>query len=385
MRPVKLNEAPIAQTTDFLDEKPPLERDNAWWVRPVVNGEEQEASAQAFLPPSPPVKPYLPIKLKGDYTFQKAGIADLNGDGAYDYVIKQPLDNIDPYSVYWQKSPDTYKLEAYLHDGTPLWVHDLGWSIERGIWYSPYLVYDLDGDGKAEVAAKTGEGDPRDPDGRVSSGPEWCSILDGMTGEEKARVPWPSREGLNDYNLASRNQIGVAFLDGKTPCLLLARGTYTLMKVVAYQYHDGKLEELWNWDSKQEDASYRGQGAHWMHSADVDDDGREEVILGSSVLDDNGVGLWSTGLGHPDRCFVTDVDPSRPGLEIFYKAYVYQKFGYAVAMAWNDPGAPPPPQGWRGPASRSPRDTSRPAARRGAPSWGSIRAIARRASGRPQP
>jgi rhamnogalacturonan endolyase len=111
----------------------------------------------------------------------------------------------------------------------------------------------------------------------------------------------------------------VAFLDGKTPCLLVNRGTYALMKLVAYQFRSRKLMELWRWDSSEESgASYYGQGAHWMHSGDVDEDGRDEVVLGSNAIDDDGKGLWSTGLGHPDRCFLGDLDPLRPGLEIFY-------------------------------------------------------------------
>jgi hypothetical protein len=95
---------------------------------------------------------------------------DLDGDGRYDFVLKQPGDNIDPYQGYWTPSPDTYKLEAYTSDGEFLWRKDLGWAIERGIWYSPYLVFDFDGDGKAEVAVKTGEGDPRDPGQDLVSG-----------------------------------------------------------------------------------------------------------------------------------------------------------------------------------------------------------------------
>jgi rhamnogalacturonan endolyase len=114
--------------------------------------------------------------------------------------------------------------------------------------------------------------------------------------------------------------MGVAFLDGKTPCLLVQRGTYTLMKLVAYQLREGRLTELWRWDSDEEvgEVTYRGQGAHWMHCGDVDDDGRDEVVLGSNVIDDDGRGLWCTGLGHPDRCFLGDLDPERPGLEVFY-------------------------------------------------------------------
>ncbi|MFQ6097414.1 MAG: carbohydrate binding domain-containing protein [Armatimonadota bacterium] len=320
-RPRRLNSKPIARTTDFIDESPPLEKAVEYWVRPIVAGRELRRSEAVRVGRSPEVKPYISIGLEGDYTFQKVGIADLNGDGRYDYVIKQPNSNIDPYRLYWKPSPDTYKIEAYLDDGTFLWRNDLGWAIERGIWYSPYVVYDLDGDGKAEVAVKTGEGDPRDEDGRVRSGPEYLSIWDGMTGREKTRVEWPSREGFTGsagYNFASRNQLGIAYLDGKTPCLLVARGTYTTMKLVAYQYRHGRLKRLWSWDNREEHGLYRGQGAHFMHSADVDGDGRDEVILGSCVVDDNGQGLWATGLGHPDHCYVGDVDPSRPGLEVYY-------------------------------------------------------------------
>lgn len=329
--PLKLNDKPLTRTTDFVDAKAPLDQDNTWLVRPVLDGQELAASETAALPAKAEVKSYQSFKLQGDTTFQKVGLGDLDGDGRLDYVIKQPGENIDPASSYWEKSPDTYTLEAYTGDGRFLWRYDLGWGIERGIWYSPYLVFDFDGDGKAEVAAKTSEGDPRDPDGRVTSGPEYLSILDGETGKEETRIPWIERtdygSGASGYNYASRNQLGIAYLDGKTPCLLVARGTYTVMKVIAYQYHDGALRELWAWDNREETRrpSWAGQGAHLMHCGDVDADGRDEVLLGSCLLDDDGKGLWSTGLGHPDRCFLGDLDPSRPGLEIFYHIEPAQK------------------------------------------------------------
>jgi rhamnogalacturonan endolyase len=316
--PVKINPQPVSKTTDFIDASPLTDGDLTYVVRPVTDGKEGASSERAVVRAGSTPTGYLSIKLAGSYTFQKVGIADLNDDGKYDFVIKQPNSNVDPYDGYWHKSPGTYKIEAYLSDGTFLWRNDLGWSIEQGIWYSPYLVYDFDGDGKAEVAVKTGEGDPRDPNGRVMSGPEYLSIWDGMTGKEKVRVNWPSRQGFPAYNYASRNQLGVAFLDGKTPCLIVARGTYNTMKVVAYQYYNGRLKELWQWNNTEDGRQFYGQGAHFMHCADVDGDGRDEVILGSAVLDDNGNGLWSTGLRHPDHCYVGDIDPTRPGLEIYY-------------------------------------------------------------------
>jgi rhamnogalacturonan endolyase len=126
--------------------------------------------------------------------------------------------------------------------------------------------------------------------------------------------------------------MGIAYLDGKTPCLLVARGTYKLMIVDAYQYHGKNLERLWHWEGDDEIPIIRSQGAHGLHSADVDEDGRDEIVLGSCVLDDNGTCLWSVGLGHPDKCFVTDVDPVRPGLEIFYAIEPWHDDGKGICL-----------------------------------------------------
>jgi len=314
----KLNDAPLSTTTDFVDRNPIAGVRNEYMVVPIVEEKAGRPSEIASAIPANEGKDYVSIKLDGDHTFQKCGIADLNGDGVYDYVIKSPNANVDPYVKYWKRSPETYKIEAYLADGTFLWRYDMGWAIERGIWYSPMVVYDLDGDGKAEVCLKAGEGDPRDEDGRVTSGPEYLLVLDGMTGKEKTRADWPDRDDFPSYNYASRNQMAVAFLDGKTPSLIVVRGTYNVIVAIAYEYHDGELRELWRWNEAEEGGRYRGQGAHSMHVVDIDDDGRDEVFLGSAVLDDNGVGLWSTGIGHPDHHYVGDIDPSRPGLEVYY-------------------------------------------------------------------
>jgi len=330
---VKLNKEPVAVTTDFSDRQPALGRESAYWVRPVLEGKELEPSDKALLKANAKDETYYAsIKFQGSYRPQRIGVADLDGDGAYDFVIKQPAWGIDPAGRP-NTSGLTYKLEAYLSDGTFLWRKDLGPGIEPGIWYSPFVVYDFDGDGKAEVAVKTGPEDAREPDGRVRRGPEWCSILDGMTGQELARADWLPRDPrLGDYNRINRNQMGVAYLDGKTPCLLVARGTYKLMMVDAYQYHNRKLQRLWHWEGDDETPIIRSQGAHGMHSADVDEDGRDEVVLGSVVLDDNGTCLYSVGLGHPDKCFVTDVDPTRPGLEIFYAIEPWHDDGKGVCL-----------------------------------------------------
>jgi len=331
--PVRLNKEPVVATTDFIDKKPVTGRESIYWVRQVLKGKELGPSEKVLLKPDAKDKPYYAsIKFQGDYRPQRIAVADLNGDGAYDFVIKQPSRGIDPAG---RPNTDglTYKLEAYLNNGTFLWRKDLGPGIEPGIWYSPFVVYDFDGDGKAEVAVKTGPQNARESDGRVRKGLEWCSILDGMTGAELARADWPPRNPrLGDYNRTNRNQMGMAYLDGKTPCLLVARGTYKLMIVDAYQYHNSKLKRLWHWEGDDETPIIRSQGAHGMHSADVDEDGRDEVILGSAVLDDNGTCLWSIGLGHPDKCYVTDVDPTRPGMEIFYAIEPWHDDGKGVCL-----------------------------------------------------
>ncbi|MCF7669836.1 MAG: silent information regulator protein Sir2 [Verrucomicrobia bacterium] len=260
---------------------------------------------------------YYSISIPEEDRAQKVGIADLDGDGRLDYVIKRPDFNVDPYQQpgYWKRSREPYTLEAYTREGRRLWSYDMGWAIEEGIWYSPYLVYDIDGDGCAEVYTKAGEGDPRDTDGKVTSGLEHLVVLDGKTGDVTRRIDWPSREGFARYNYYSRNMLGVAYLDGERPSLIIQRGTYRLIKTYAY---DAGLNLLWKFRAEGEYADYRGQGFHGLAAADVDADGCDEIVLGSAVLDNDGTPLWTTGLGHPDVCYVADIQPNNKGLEIFY-------------------------------------------------------------------
>ncbi len=272
-------------------------------------------SAKAVFHPKP--KPYVSIPLQGGYDFQKVGVGDLNGDGSLEFLIKQPNFNTDPYQKpgYWKKSPTTYKLEAYTLDGKMLWRYDMGWAIEAGIWYSPWVVYDIDGDGKAEVYCKAGLGDPRDEKGLVKDGPEYLVKLDGETGKILRTIDWLPREGYRDYNLSCRNFLTVAYLDGKSPSLIMQRGTYRLIRTQAL---NKKLEREWLWEATEDMPKYRGSGAHGIATADIDNDGKDELVIGSSAIDDDGKEMWAMGMGHPDMIYVADIQPDRPGLEIFY-------------------------------------------------------------------
>ena len=280
-------------------------------------------------------KPYISIPLKGNYDFQKIAIGDLDGDGEFEYVIKQPNFNTDPYQKpgYWKKSIDTYKLEAYDGNGRFMWRYDMGWSIEAGIWYSPWIVYDIDGDGKAEIYCKAGEGDPRDEKGLVQSGAEWLVKLDGQTGKVVAKTDWLSRDGFSSYNYYCRNFLTVAYLDGVNPSLVMQRGTYRLIKMQAL---DKDFNKLWYWDAKQDGPykKYRGQSSHGLISADVDQDGKDELVMGAAVIDNDGTGLWTLAMGHPDECYCADIDLNNPGLEIFYGFETRQKTdGFCVVDA----------------------------------------------------
>jgi rhamnogalacturonan endolyase len=186
------------------------------------------------------------------------------------------------------------------------------------------IVYDFDGNGKAEVALKTAEGDYRNAESnRVLTGPEYCSVWNGETGAEIAKADWIERGKPDDWgdtvgNRMNRHMMGLAYLDGKTPAILVLRGIYGLMKMDAWLLQDGQLQKAWRWTNEMAGWKYQGQGQHSIHVADIDGDGFDEILNGSIAVDQDGRTMWSTGLGHGDRFYISDIDPDRPGLEIWY-------------------------------------------------------------------
>ena len=220
--PVKVNTRPIAASTNLVDAAAPMDQANTWFVRGVVGGRELAPSEPASIGAGSPPNRVRSIKLQGDYLFNRVGICDLDGDGVFDYVIKQPGagHGLDPGTI--RPSPDTFKLEAYNgRTGAFMWRYDLGWNMNMGVWWTPFITGDFDGDGKAEVALKvapyaaTKEAATIADGGFVLEGPEYLTVLNGMTGKEIARVDWVERGdavrwGDNRGNRVNRNQIGAA-------------------------------------------------------------------------------------------------------------------------------------------------------------------------------
>ncbi|HMP06014.1 MAG TPA: hypothetical protein PJ982_06670, partial [Lacipirellulaceae bacterium] len=188
---------------------------------------------------------------------------------------------------------------------TLLWRINLGRNIREGAHYTQFMVYDLDGDGRAEVTCKTADGtvdgrgrvigDPEadyvDARGRILQGPEFLTVFDGRTGAALDTVDYiPPRGdvaawGDRNGNRADRFLACIAYLDGQRPSLVMCRGYYTRSVLAAWNFRDGRLSHLWTFDSDDGtpgNDAYRGQGNHGISVADVDGDGRDEIIYGSA-------------------------------------------------------------------------------------------------------
>lgn len=275
------------------------------------------------------------------YVPNDCSVGDLDGDGEYEIVVKwNAIAKDNSHSGY----TDNVYLDAYKLDGTQLWRIDLGKNIRAGAHYTQFMVYDLDGDGIAEIACKTAPGtidgqgkyvllDGDDPDadhrnenGFILDGPEYLTVFNGQTGAEITTIPYNPPRGEDMHalwgdskgNRVDRHLACVAYLNGETPSLVMCRGYYTRAVLVAYDFKDGELKERWIYDSgtagDRINTAY-GQGNHSLAVGDVDGDGFDEIIYGGAAIDHGGALLYSTGLGHGDAHHLSDLDPDRPGLE----------------------------------------------------------------------
>jgi rhamnogalacturonan endolyase len=346
--PLKLNKQPIRDSTNFTDDNARLNEAASYFVRAVLNGKEQEPGASFKLAAG--AQPYLsiPLQLPPGYSANDASVGDLDGDGEYEIVLKCEQRPRDTASLGLTGEAI---LQAYTLDGKRLWTIHLGKNIREGAHYTQFMVYDLDGDGIAEIACKTADGtidgqgkvigdanaDWRDTQqgsrtfGRILKGPEFFTLFDGRTGAALATTNYiPARGDLSGWGGAGGNggndDVGnrvdrflacVAYLDGRQPSVVMCRGYYGRSVLAAWDWRGGKLTSRWVFDSKDKDNPYSGQGAHSVSVADVDGDGRDEIVYHAMVVDADGRGMFSTGLRHGDALHVGDLDPARPGLEVF--------------------------------------------------------------------
>jgi rhamnogalacturonan endolyase len=334
----KLNDRPIASVTWLADEAAPRGGKATYSVN-VAGGTPGRDQFTLDLDAAPAPYLWFPVTPPFGYRPNDTSVGDLDGDGQYELVIHMVGAGRDNSQ---DGDTTTPWLFAYKLDGTRLWRINLGRNIREGAHYTQFMVYDLDGDGRAEVACKTADGTVDGQGkvigdasanwvnraGRVLDGPEYLTVFDGRTGAALATTDYipPRGEieawGDNRGNRGDRFLACVAYLDGERPSLVMCRGYYTRCVLAAFNWREGKLSNVWTFDSDDGtpgNDKYRGQGNHGISVADVDADGRDEIIYGSAVIDDNGQGLYATGLGHGDAMHVTDHVPERPGLEV-YKA-----------------------------------------------------------------
>ncbi|MBM7843217.1 cellulose binding domain-containing protein [Herpetosiphon giganteus] len=337
----KVNASPITNATSYLDSG--AAANSVYSVRPVLDGVEQTASENSLnfangyldVPLQIPAGGTTPDGVAYTYNANDASVGDLDGDGQYEIVLKWDPSNAKDNSQSGYTG-NVY-LDGYKLNGTRLWRIDLGRNIRAGAHYTQFMVYDLDGDGKAEVAAKTADGtrdnagtvignasaDHRNSGGYILSGPEYLTVFNGQTGAIRSTVNYDPPRGTvsswgdNYGNRVDRFLGGIAYLDGQRPSLIMSRGYYTRSVIAAWDFRNGSLTKRWTFDSNVAGGQYAGQGNHGLSVADVDQDGKDEIIFGSMTINDNGQPLWNTRNGHGDAMHVGDLNPNRPGLEIF--------------------------------------------------------------------
>ena len=357
---VKITNTPL-EVSNYTDVSGTVS--NSYSVSAVVRGVEQEqcVAVKPWSTSYMEINPKHDASLLSTYVPNDACCADVDGDGELEILLK--YDNQSEMAQSYPKNGPTVNgkvtheytlLECLKLDGTVLWWINCGPNMGDFQNNEINIVgYDWDGDGKAEVVIRAADGTTiHQADGTVFTvgsaslnyraatgggtnwfmhdGAEYLVYMNGETGKPYQCITYPLlrlESGENDLNAAwgdgyghrsSKYFFGAPYLDGRKPSIFLARGIYTRHKMIAYDVDPAthKLVERWRWYNNS-NGPWKGQGYHNYGIADVDWDGRDEIVFGSMVIDDNGKGLSTTGLGHGDSQHCSDFNPYVHGQEIY--------------------------------------------------------------------
>ena len=361
----KLNHEPLTKGGTFFVDEQPLVGEATYEVR---GGQQNDR----FVLAADTKDGYLPVKLQKPadgttpdgqtyrYMANDASVGDVDGDGTYEIFVKWDPSNAHDNAHDGFTGPTL--IDCYKIDGKLLWRIDLGINIRSGAHYTPFIVYDLDGDGRAELMVRTADGtrdgkgrvigdkkadyrhrpqpDAQNPTperewgkynrpgrpmtGRILTGPEYITVFNGLTGVAMDTKPYiPERGNLMDWgdnyaNRSDRMLAGVGYFDGKRASAIFCRGYYTRTVIAAWDWDGKQLKNRWTFDTNNPEwASYAGQGNHNLRVADVDGDGKDEITYGAMAVDDDGRGLYNTGMGHGDAIHLMAFDPQSTRLQVW--------------------------------------------------------------------
>ena len=388
----------ISDVTYYQDN---LTYSHQYQVQTVLNGQVIETSPAVTSTTSyfhsikldRPASGKTPAGEAYSYRPNDCSVGDVDGDGQYELIVKwDPTNSKDNSQSGY--TGNVY-LDCYKLDGRKLWRVDLGKNIRAGAHYTQFLVYDFDGDGKAEMICKTAPGcidgagkyvsEAADDDkiksvnntkdwrytsgknvGKISGGQEWLTVFNGETGKAVNTIyynpnrngglggetgwtkNWDDRSGKTDTGYGNRGErylATVAYLDGqdKNPSAVMCRGYYTYAYMWAVDFDGQKLKTKWlhasesknkvvvtdadgnkttqtytaNTGNSGKSCTLYANGNHNLSCADVDGDGKDEILYGSATIDDDGSLLYAVGWGHGDAMHLTKLMPDRPGLQVF--------------------------------------------------------------------
>ncbi|MCH5211145.1 MAG: hypothetical protein J1F01_09325 [Oscillospiraceae bacterium] len=346
----------ITDSTNFLDEDGTTQ--DVYTIKAVKGNKAEKKGTDVKVVDAP----YLSIPLDKpkdftdplgnvyQYTANDASVADLDGDGEYEIILRWDAKGRDnAHKGYTGECI----IDAYKLDGTKLWRINLGKNIRSGAHYTQFMVYDFNNDGKAEMVCKTADGtvdgkgnvigdkdaDYRNADGFIIEGPEYLTLFNGETGEIMDTVDYdPPRGNVIEWGDSWGNRVDrflacVAYLDGENPSVVMCRGYYVHgcpTVLVAYDVIDNKLVKRWKFlANKDQNIEYTNQGNHNLGVGDIDGDGLDEIVYGAMAVDHDGTGIYSTGLEHGDCMNLGNFTPNTPNLDFFQiHEHEHVEYGY---------------------------------------------------------